>query len=283
MCEAHTPLSLSGNDTFECTDNGFFCLPHEVQLIILNLCPLWALSRHVTVSSRFSALITNVVSSVHVFDFSCGSPEDMKVTLQLLLLHSASLKTITGVVLVSRGSSKWQKKHARQCSPDQLFALVQRNAGLEHLVLYDHGVVQDTYLAKLLEALQPCEHLRLLYSESFEDGISTVQEFVSNKKYLCELAFPNMNGFQTAMEGQGWTGLHNSKFGTHTNGRPIQVLLKHSPIETQILTQSTPVWLPSFSSFGKCPPKATFHCPKPAKTNSLRDSVRRSTPEIFSE
>jgi len=288
MCEAHTPLSLSGEDTYEwCDGHGFYGLPHEVQMIILKCCPLWALARLISVSSRFSALISSVVSAVNTFDFSYGSPENMKETFQLLLHHSAALKTITGAVLVQRYSSKYLKKNARQCTPEQLFALVRRNAGLEHLVLYDHGVTYENYIKDLLNSLQPCEYLRMLYSECFEDSVSAVQDFVAKKEFLVEIAFPNMNGLQATLEMHGWTGLQNSRFGTHSNGRPIQVLRKtgkqpgeqQSPASHIISSVSLSSYFPVFGRQAPTPVK-NFR----ANTgSSLRDSVRRTLPEVASD
>jgi len=255
-------------------------------MIILKLCPLWALSKHITVSSSFSALIASVVAAISVFDFSYGSPEHMKGTLQLLLLHSASLKSIIGVVLVQRYSSKYLKKNARQCTPEQLFTLVRRNSGLEHLVLYDHAITHENYVNDLLDALKECEYLRMLYSECFEDCVSTVQNFASKKEHLVEIAFPNMNGLQATLEILGWTGSHNSRFGTHSNGRPIQVLRKGKQ-DSQIPISVSPCSAFPLTSFFP-----TFGTPKPpllknirATSSSLRDSVRRSSgfPEVASE
>jgi len=178
------------------------------------------------------------------------------------------------------------KKNARQCTPEQLFDLVRKNVGLEHLVLYDHGVTYENYIKDLLDALQPCQYLRMLYSECFADSVAAVQEFVSKKEFLIETAFPNMNGLQTTLELNGWSGLQNSRFGTHSNGRPIQVLRKQqqsSPAPTAINFFSNISSYDCYPGFGRQSPKTPIKNFRANAGSSLRDSVRRSVPEIASE
>jgi len=303
MCEVESPLSLSGLfieekkaqvnvDHIILYNSGFLSLPREVQVLILTHCPLSTLNTLVTVSVLFYQLIRNIVSHINQFNPQLLEEPtvDIQRAFQLMLKHSSHLKTLCGLCVENMwsGAAGCPEEIRFHISPEQLLDLIKRNPDLEHVVVYDFGVRDDTYLDRLLRAVSSCSRLRLIYSESAVGHASKVQEFVGQMLLLTEISFPNLPTLKSTMEPSGWFGYFPSSSGiTHSrNGSSIQVLRKGKP--ELIHSFSSPAGIGNtFFDRVKLLPKTT-PARVPSKGSSLRESTGPSVPrrvhiEVISE
>jgi len=237
MCEVESPLSLSGvlQEEPVCVKYtvGIMSLPEEVRVLILSQCSLTILQTLVTVCTDFYTIIRTIVSQVTHFEPE-SSAENTRKIFQLLLAHASKLKTLLGVCCTSGSpllcsSDDLSPETRFECSPKQLFTLIKRNSELEHVVIYDFRIRDDEhYFDQLLQSLQSCTKLKLLYSESPLGHVTKVQEFAGQMKYLTEISFPNICTLKSTLETLGWFGYFtsNSGFVHPRNCAAIQVLRK---------------------------------------------------------
>jgi len=303
MCEVESPLSLSGlfieekkqrgAEHIDLHLDGFLSLPHEVKVLILVRLPVSTLCSLVTVSSLFYQTICSIVDQIAQFNPNQyeESTSNIQHAFQLLLMHSTQLKSICGVCVQNTCHTKPSPREEAvrfQISPEQLYTLIKRNSTLEHVVIYDFGVREDTYLDKLLQVLNSCTKLKLLYSESAVGHASKVQEFVGRMVNLSEISFPNLSTLKLTMEPSGWFGYYPSNSGIlHSrNGSSIQVLRKGKP--ELIHSTSSPLGVGN-SFFDRAKLLAKSPVRGISKGSSLRESIGSSVPrkahniEIVSE
>lgn len=219
-------------DACECigTPSFFLSLPDDLKIFILNMCPIEEYTDLLFVSSEFYKLISNIISTIQVFNFH-KTPN----RLNLLVNHSKSLKSIVGIVI-----KKSTTKNIKYCTSKQLIMLIKKNSNLEHLVMYDNGANYCNYLDNVLNALSSCENLKLLYSEAYGcENPHILHDFIPKMTSLSEFAFPNIGYLKSILDLHDWETYPTSAFFAHDHKYSIRVFKKKCFIQNSLTSQKS--------------------------------------------